>query len=64
MKISEKEIKYIEYLCYMIPILLKTINDEYEKDKYIYSSENRASFDRLRIELNKILMKIKKTIYK
>ena len=64
MKIDEKEIKYVEYLCYMIPILLKTINDEYKKDGYIISSENRASFNRLRIEMNKVLLKIKKEIYK
>lgn len=63
MKIKQLEIEYIEYLCDMLPRILKKINAEYDNDKYIFSSENRAKFDRLRIEMNKTLMKIKKDIY-
>lgn len=63
MKIKQLEIGYIEYLCDMLPKILKKINAEYDKEKYIYSSENRAKFDRLRIEMNKTLMKIRKEIY-
>ena len=64
MKIDEKEIGYIEYLCDMLPKILKDINKEYKENEYLYSSPSRAKFDRLRIEMNKTLIKIKETIYK
>lgn len=63
MKIPQNEIKYIEYLCDMLPKILKDINEEYEKEDYLYQSPNRARFDRLRLEMNKSLMNIKKIIY-
>ena len=65
-KINEKVINYVDYLCEMLPKILNNINEEYEKNKgiYIYSSSNRAQFDRLRLEMNKTLMKINKEIYK
>lgn len=61
-KLTDNEINYIQYICSMLPKILKSIQQE-QKDNYIYQSENRARFDRLRIEMNKTLMKIRKKIY-
>lgn len=61
--LTDKEINYVDYICDMLPKTLKAIQQE-QKDGYIYASENRARFDRLRIEINKTLMKIRKKIYK
>ena len=64
MKIDEKEISYIEFLCNLLPKVLKDFNAEHSDNEYIFSSPSRARFDRLRIELNKSLGKIRKDIYK
>ena len=65
MKIDDKEIRYVEYLCDMLPKILKDIKEEAKKnDFHIYQSPSRARFERLRIEINKSLIKIKKDIYK
>lgn len=64
MKISNTEIDYISTMCCLLINSLKDYNMECKEDDYIYSSSNRAKFDRLRIELNKELMKIRKVIYK
>lgn len=64
MKINEKEIAYIEYLCDMLPKILKDINKEYGNNEYLYASQSKARFERLRIELNKSLINIKKIIYR
>lgn len=61
--LTDKEINYVDYICDMLPKTLKAIQQE-QKDGYIYASENRARFDRLRIEISKTLMKIRKNIYK
>ena len=61
--LTDKEINYIDFICEMLPKTLKAIQQE-QKDGYIYASENRARFDRLRIEITKTLMKIRKKIYK
>ena len=61
--ITDKEINYIDCICDMLPKTLKAIQQE-QKDGYIYASENRARFDRLRIEVNKTLMQIRKKIYR
>ena len=61
--LTDKEINYVDYICDMLPKTLKAIQQE-QKDGYIYASENRARFDRLRIEISKTLMKIRKKIYK
>ncbi len=61
--LTDKEIDYVYYICDMLPTLLKAIQRE-QKDGYIYASENRARFDRLRIEISKTLMKIRKKIYR
>ena len=60
--LTDKEINYVDYICEMLPKTLKAIQQE-QKDGYIYASENRARFDRLRIEITKTLMKIRKKIY-
>lgn len=61
--LTDKEINYVDYICDMLPKTLKAIQQE-QKDGYIYASENRARFDRLRIEITKTLMKIRNKIYK
>lgn len=61
--LTDKEINYVDYICDMLPNTLKAIQQE-QKDGYIYASENRARFDRLRIEITKTLMQIRKKIYK
>ena len=61
--LTDNEINYIDFICEMLPKTLKAIQQE-QKDGYIYQSENRARFDRLRIEINKTLIKIKKKIYR
>jgi hypothetical protein len=61
--LTDKEINYVDYICDMLPKTLKAIQQE-QKDGYIYASENRARFDRLRIEITKTLMKIRKEIYR
>lgn len=61
--LTDKEINYIDYICDMLPKTLKAVQLE-QKDGYIYASENRARFDRLRIEVNKTLMQIRKKIYR
>lgn len=61
--LTDKEINYVDYICDMLPKTLKAIQQE-QKDGYIYASENRARFDRLRIEINKTLMQIRKKIYR
>ena len=61
-KLTNCEVDYIEYICDVMPIILRALQQE-QKDGYIYASENRARFDRLRVEMTKTLMKIKKKIY-
>ena len=62
--IPQLEINYVEYLCEVLPNLLQDINREIkENDYFLYSSDKRAKFDRIRIELNKTLMDIKRIIY-
>jgi hypothetical protein len=61
-KLTNSEIGYIEFICEWLPKILKEIQKE-QKDGYIYQSENRARFNRLRIEMNKTLMKIRNKIY-
>ena len=62
-KLTDNEIGYVDFICDMLPTILKAVQQE-QKDGYIYASENRARFDRLRIEINKTLMKIRKKIYR
>ena len=63
-KIRNTDILYVQYICEKIPKLLKNIQKEQEENEYhIYQSSNRAEFERLRINLNKELMRIKKSIY-
>ena len=60
-KIRNTDILYVQCICEKIPKLLKNIQKE--EEYYIYQSSNRAEFERLRINLNKELMRIKKSIY-
>ena len=60
--LKKEEITYIEQITKQIVSALKEIA-KYDND-YIYQIPERAKFDRLRIELNKELMAIRKRIYK
>ena len=63
-EITESKINYVEQMATeMINALKDFYNDNVFGD-YIYASKSRAKFDRLRIELNKELLNIKKIIYK
>lgn len=60
--LKKEEITYIEQMTKQLVNALKEIA-KYD-DEYIYQSPARAKFDRLRVELNKELMAIRKRIYK
>ena len=60
--LKKEEITYIEQMTKQLVNALKEIA-KYD-DEYIYQIPERAKFDRLRVELNKELMGIKKKIYK
>lgn len=60
--LKKEEITYIEQMTKQIVNALKEIA-KYDDD-YIYQIPERAKFDRLRVELNKELMTIRKRIYK
>ncbi|MBQ2391378.1 MAG: hypothetical protein II306_06375 [Clostridia bacterium] len=60
--LKKEEITYIEQMTKQIVNALKEIA-KYDND-YIYQIPERAKFDRLRVELNKELMTIRKRIYK
>lgn len=60
--LKKEEITYIEQMTKQIVNALKEIA-KYDND-YIYQSPARAKFDRLRVELNKELMAIRKRIYR
>lgn len=60
--LKKEEITYIEQMTKQIVNALKEIA-KYDND-YIYQIPERAKFDRLRVELNKELMAIRKRIYR
>lgn len=60
--LKKEEITYIEQMTKQLVNALKEIAKL--DDVYIFQSPARAKFDRLRIELNKELMIIKKRIYR
>lgn len=60
--LKKEEITYIEQMTKQLVNALKEIA-KYDDD-YIYQSPARAKFDRLRVELNKELMAIRKRIYR
>lgn len=65
MRIHKNTIEYVKMLCNLLPKTLNEINTDYDNcDGYLFQSEARARFNRLRIELTKYLGKIKEDIYK
>ena len=60
--LKKEEITYIEQMAKQIVNALKEIASQ--NNDYIFQSPVRAKFDRLRVELNKELMEIRKRIYK
>lgn len=63
MKDIVKQINYIDYISSELVAELKAIQSELEKNKYLFSSDSRARFKRLRVELTKELVKIEKQVY-
>lgn len=61
--LKKEEITYIEQMTKQIVNALKEIASQ-DNNYYIFQSPARAKFDRLRVELNKELMAIRKRIYK
>lgn len=59
--LKKEEITYIGQMTKQIVNALKEIA---KYDDYVYQMPERAKFDRLRVELNKELMAIRKRIYK
>ena len=63
-KLTNEEIKYVEYMCNELVKSLKNVKEDLDKkDPYIFSSPDRAKFKRLRIELSNKLMEVQKQIY-
>lgn len=68
-KIRDTQITYIKELSNQIIKALEAVQEEQKlellnsKSCYIYSSKNRAIFDRLRLELNRQLLLLKKQVY-
>ncbi|MBR2526560.1 hypothetical protein IKE67_08870 [bacterium] len=60
--LKKEEITYIEQMTKQIVNALKDIASQ--DNNYVYQSPARAKFDRLRVELNKELMEIRRRIYK
>ena len=64
MKLTDKEITYVEQMMSKIIESLKQVNKELkENDNHIFASKARAKFDKLRIELGSELLQIKKRLY-
>lgn len=64
-KINTDRINYIETMTKELMKALKDTNKEIDKrEGYLFQSNNRAKFERLRIELTKELLKVKKEWYR
>ena len=63
-KVDKERISYIEQMMKETIKALKDFNSENTDGYYIFQSSNRAKFDRLRIELTKELLNLKKEVYK
>lgn len=59
----EKQTSYIEYISSELVKELKSVNKELKENKFLFSSESRARFKRLRVELTKELVKLEGVIY-
>lgn len=62
MKLEKKKVEYIEFMTKELVKSLYKISDQL-KNEYVYASEDRAKFKRLRVELAKELMDVQKEIY-
>lgn len=62
MKLEKKKVEYIEFMTKELVKSLYKISDQL-KNEYVYASEDRAKFKRLRVELTKELMDVQKEIY-
>lgn len=62
MKLEKKRVEYIEFMAKELVKSLYKISDQL-KNEYVYVSEDRAKFKRLRVELAKELMDVQKEIY-
>lgn len=59
----EKQTNYIEYISSEFVKELKSVNKELKENEFLFSSESRARFKRLRVELIKELVKLEGVIY-
>ena len=62
-KIPVEEINYIRTMCNQLIHAIEEYNKEVKEDEFIFASSNRAKFDRLRVELTKEMMKLRKKLY-
>lgn len=62
MKLEKKKVEYIEFMTKELVKSLYKISDQL-KNEYVYASEDRAKFKRLRVELTKELMDVQREIY-
>lgn len=62
MKLEKKKVEYIEFMAKELVKSLYKISAQL-KNEYVYASEDRAKFKRLRVELAKELMDVQKEIY-
>lgn len=62
MKLEKKKVEYIEFMTKELVKSLYKISDQL-KNEYVYASEDRAKFKRLRVELAKELMDVQREIY-
>ena len=58
------EIQYLEQMYKRSIKTLKGFMSEENEDEYIFSSRNRAEFNRLRLEITKELLRLKNKMYK
>lgn len=58
------EIQYLERMYNRSINALKSFMLEENNDKYIFSSRNRAEFNRLRLEITKELLRLENKMYK
>ena len=62
-KLKMQDIAYVDRMCEDIIQSLNNIAKEYTKTCFIHSSQDRAKFRRLRVQLAKELINIERKIY-
>lgn len=60
---NNEEIKYLEQMYKRSIKTLKEFMKEQNEDRYIFSSRNRAEFNRLRLEITRELLRLENKMY-